>query len=148
MNKKLKQKLAAAELDHVAVAVSNLEKAVKVYEMLGLTFEAKREVVEREGVKTAFAPLNTQGAAHLELLWPLNDKSKIHEFIQKRGEGIHHLCFKVEDIKAKCEELKASGFTLIYSSPMPGARGCLVNFIHPKSTGGVLIELSQPSEDD
>jgi len=128
-------------LDHVAIAVKNLDVSEKVYQDLGLTFQSHRETVESQGVITSFAHVDQN--AHIELLQPLNENSPIHKFIEKNGEGIHHLCFKVPDVKAKTEELKKLGYKLIYESPVPGANNCLVNFIHPKSTGGVLMEISQ-----
>jgi methylmalonyl-CoA epimerase len=128
-------------LDHVAIAVSSLDKGVKIYEDLGLKFNLKREIVESQGVKTAFAHVDQN--AHIELLEPFGDNSPIAKFIEKNGEGIHHLCFKVPDVKLKCLELKKMGYRLIYDEPVTGANNCLVNFVHPKSSGGVLIEVSQ-----
>ncbi|MBC7539475.1 MAG: methylmalonyl-CoA epimerase [Bacteriovorax sp.] len=128
-------------LDHVAIAVSNLDLAQKVYEDLGLTFNGSREVVESQKVTTAFAHIDEH--AHIELICPLNAEGPVQKFIDKNGEGIHHLCFKVPDVVKKCEEMKALGYKLINEHPFVGANNCLVNFIHPKSTGGVLIEISQ-----
>jgi methylmalonyl-CoA/ethylmalonyl-CoA epimerase len=128
-------------LDHVAVVVKDLTKAKELWANIGLNFSEEEEVVESQGVKTAFASMDHN--AHLELLCPHGESGPIHKFIEKKGEGIHHLCFKVPDVVAKCNELKEKGFVLINAEPVPGAGGCLVNFIHPKSTGGVLIELSQ-----
>ena len=128
-------------LDHVAIAVSDLDRAQKVYEDLGLTFNPKREVVESQKVTTSFALINEM--AHIELVCPLNKEGPIQKFIEKNGEGIHHLCFKVSDVLKKSEEMKALGHKLVYEDPILGANNCLVNFIHPKSTGGVLIEISQ-----
>lgn len=128
-------------LDHVAIAVSDLDRAQKVYEDLGLKFGNKREVVESQKVTTAFAHIDQN--AHLELVCPLNGEGPIQKFIEKNGEGIHHLCFKVPDVVKKSEEMVALGYRLIHEKPFVGANNCLVNFIHPKSTGGVLIEISQ-----
>lgn len=128
-------------LDHVAIAVSNLDRAQKIYEDLGLVFTSTREIVESQKVTTAFAQVDKN--AHLELVCPLNGEGPIQQFIDKKGEGIHHLCFKVPDVIRKSEEMKALGHTLVYDRPVVGANNCLVNFIHPKSTGGVLIEISQ-----
>lgn len=128
-------------LDHVAIAVSNLDIAQKVYEDLGLTFSNTREVVESQKVTTAFAHIDEH--AHIELVCPLNNEGPIQKFIEKNGEGIHHLCFKVPDVLKKSEEMAALGYRLIHEKPFIGANNCLVNFIHPKSTGGVLIEISQ-----
>lgn len=128
-------------LDHIAIAVKNLEESIKIYENLGLTFDARREVVASEKVKTAFAPIDTHG--HLELLEPTDTTSAIFQFMEKRGPGIHHMCFRVDDVKAKQAELEKQNMKFIYPEPKEGANNCLVNFIHPKSTGGVLIELSE-----
>jgi methylmalonyl-CoA epimerase len=128
-------------LDHVAIAVSNLDRAQKVYEDLGLTFASQREVVESQKVTTAFASIDEH--AHIELVCPINGEGPIGKFIEKNGEGIHHLCFKVPDVEKKCLEMKSLGYQLIYEAPFIGANNCLVNFVHPKSTGGVLIEISQ-----
>lgn len=127
-------------LDHVAVAVEDLEKAKEVYGHLGLKFNSEHEIVESEGVETAFAPI--ADGANLELLSPHGEDGPIHQFLKKRGPGIHHLCFRVSDVKAACEHLRGLGYQLIKPEPTIGAEGKLVNFIHPKSTGGVLIEVS------
>lgn len=128
-------------LDHVAIAVKNLDASQKIYEDLGLKFDSKREVVESQKVTTAFAPIDQK--AHIELVCPINGEGPIQKFIDKNGEGIHHLCFKVPDVTKKCEEMKQLGYQLIHEKPFLGANNCLVNFIHPKTSGGVLIEISQ-----
>lgn len=128
-------------LDHIAIAVKDLEASVKVYEALGLQFSSEREIVEEQKVKTAFAPIDENG--HIELLEPTEADSNIGKFIEKKGAGIHHVCFKVKDVLIKTNELSEKGFQFIYKEPQKGAGNCLVNFIHPKSTGGVLIEISQ-----
>jgi methylmalonyl-CoA/ethylmalonyl-CoA epimerase len=132
-------------LDHVAVAVSDLEGAIKVYQDIGLNFSDEREVVKEQGVTTAFASIDNN--AHLELLEPYGEDGPIHQYIAKKGTGLHHLCFRVPDIEKKCAELKEQGHRLLYERPKEGANQCLVNFIHPKCTGGVLIELSQKQEE-
>jgi methylmalonyl-CoA epimerase len=128
-------------LDHIAIAVKNIPAAKKIYEDMGLMFDPKIEEVKDQKVFTAFAQIDKN--AHIELLEPTSTESTIHKFIESKGEGIHHLCFKVPDVKAKTEELTNKGYRFIYTEPRIGAGGCLVNFIHPKSTGGVLIEISQ-----
>ena len=128
-------------LDHIAVATKDLEKSVSIFTKLGLNFSAEREVVKDQKVKTAFAKID--GRANLELLEPLNEDGPIQKYIEKKGEGIHHLCFSVKDVKASTEKLREEGFIFIYDEPRIGAHQCLVNFIHPKSTGGILIEVSQ-----
>ncbi len=129
-------------LDHIAIAVKNISQSKKIYEDLGLVFSTKIEEVKEQKVLTAFASVDKN--AHIELLEPTSEESTIFKFIEMRGEGIHHLCFKVSDVETKTQELMSKGYKFIYSTSRVGAGGCLVNFIHPKSTGGVLIELSQP----
>jgi methylmalonyl-CoA epimerase len=133
--------LGDVHLDHIAVATKDLEKSVEIFSKLGFNFSKEREVVEEQKVTTAFAKIDTR--ANLELLEPLNQDGPIQKYIEKKGEGIHHLCFGVKDIKATEEKLKKEGFIFIYEAPKIGAHNCLVNFIHPKSTGGILIEVSQ-----
>jgi methylmalonyl-CoA/ethylmalonyl-CoA epimerase len=128
-------------LDHIAIAVNSLEEAKKTYEDLGFTFHEEVEVVESQKVKTQFAQVDEH--SRIELLEPTSEESTIHQYIQKKGQGIHHLCFKVPDVKAKQSELVEKGYKMIYPDPVEGAGNCLVNFVHPKSTGGVLIEISQ-----
>ena len=127
-------------LDHVAIAVSNLDRAQKVWEDLGLTFNSEREDVPSQNVTTAFAHVDEH--AHIELVCPINEQGPIQKFIEKNGEGIHHMSFKVPDVQKKTEELIAQGYKMIYEKAVPGANNCLVNFIHPKSTGGVLVEIA------
>ncbi len=132
--------LEDAILDHVAVAVTSIEARKGFWEDLGLAFDPAREVVAEQQVVTAFAPLDR--CAHLELLEPTSPDSPIGKFIAAKGEGIHHLCFKVKDVEGKQREMEAKGYRFIYPAPRTGAGGCLVNFIHPKSAGGVLVEIS------
>jgi methylmalonyl-CoA/ethylmalonyl-CoA epimerase len=134
-------KLKDMTLDHVAIAVADLDIAVKAYEAMGLSFSPEREEVKEQGVMTAFASIDQ--VAKLELLAPNGSDGPIKSFLEKKGPGIHHLCFRVEDIKHKCQELRQQGFILLYEEPRVGAHEMLVNFIHPKSTGGVLIEINQ-----
>lgn len=131
-------------LDHIAIAVKSIKNSKKVYEDLGMTFAPEIEEVKEQKVFTAFAQIDQN--AHIELLEPTSEESTIHKFIESKGEGIHHLCFKVPDVKKKTEELTQKGYRFIYPEPRIGAGGCLVNFMHPKSTGGVLIEISQRPE--
>ncbi len=129
-------------LDHIAIAVRSIPAARKIYEDLGLRFSPEIEEVAEQKVLTAFAHVDVN--AHIELLEPTSTESTIHKFIESKGEGIHHLCFKVPDVRAKTEELVRHGYRFIYPEPRIGAGGCLLNFMPPKSTGAVLIELSQP----
>jgi len=131
------------KLDHIGIAVRDLEKAVSLYTQgLGLS-SSHEEVIEDQAVRTAFLPV---GETHLELLESLTPDGPIGRFIEKRGEGIHHLCFEVDDIVASLAACEAAGMVLIDKEPRPGAHGMMVAFLHPKSTGGVLIELSQRGE--
>ena len=125
-------------LDHIGIAVKSIAGST-VYKALGLEIE-HTEVVETQGVKTAFLSV---GDSNLELLEPLGPDSTIAKFIEKRGEGIHHICLRVDDIEAHLERLKAEGFRLINEHPVPGAHGCRVAFLHPAAGNGVLIELSE-----
>lgn len=126
------------KLDHIGIAVRSLASA-KIYEDLGLTIEHV-ETVETQRVKTAFLSV---GDSNLELLEPTSPDSPIAKFIEKRGEGIHHICLRVENIEEHLERLKAAGYRLINEAPVPGAHGCRVAFLHPSAGNGVLIELSE-----
>lgn len=136
--------LENCHLDHIAIAVADIDEAQKIYTDLGLVFDSKREVVLDQGVTTAFAAIDQK--AHIELLEPYGESGPIHTYIQKKGPGLHHLCFRVKDVAAKEKELLEHGYILLYPKAKMGANSCLVNFIHPKSTGGVLIEISQKME--
>ena len=127
-------------LDHIAIAVEDLDKAQKVYENLGLSFENTKETVTTQGVVTAFAHASRD--VRIELLGVQGDGA-VKTFLEKKGAGIHHICFRVPDIVEKCRDLFYKGFKLVYEEPQPGADNCLVNFLHPRTTGGVLIEIQQ-----
>jgi methylmalonyl-CoA/ethylmalonyl-CoA epimerase len=139
MNQALK--LLLKKIDHIGIAVDSLEKAVPVYTALtGHAPEHFEEVTDQK-VKAAFFSV---GESNIELLEATSSESPIAKFIEKNGRGgIHHLCVAVDDIIAKIAELKAAGVVLIDEKPRVGAHNKLVAFVHPKSTGGVLIELSQ-----
>ncbi|MEE9213916.1 MAG: methylmalonyl-CoA epimerase [Thermodesulfobacteriota bacterium] len=129
-------------LYHVAIAVKNLEEVEKLYETaLGLTVE-HREIIEEQGVKTSMMVPENGGTA-IELLEPLSENSSISKFLEKRGEGIHHVCFIVDDIEAALERLRSEGIDLIDNEPRIGAYNAKVAFIHPKAMNGVLIELAE-----
>jgi methylmalonyl-CoA/ethylmalonyl-CoA epimerase len=127
-------------LDHIGIAVKSLD-ASKIYAALGLTIDHV-ETVATQGVRTAFL---SAGDANLELLEPTGPESTVAKFIEKRGEGIHHICFRVDDIEAHLANLKLLGYRLINDAPVPGAHGCRVAFLHPAAGNGVLIELSEKS---
>jgi methylmalonyl-CoA/ethylmalonyl-CoA epimerase len=125
-------------LDHIGIAVRSIE-AAKIYKALGLSID-DIETVETQGVKTAFLSV---GDSNLELLEPLSTDSAVARFIEKRGEGIHHICLRVDNLDEHLARLKREGFRLINEVPVPGAHGCRVAFLHPVSGNGVLIELSE-----
>lgn len=129
------------ELDHIGVAVESLDKGKNFYEALGLG-PMDVENVPSEKVKVGFFALGND--ANIELLEPTSSDSPVAKFLEKRGPGIHHICLKVSDIRTVLQTLKSKGVQLINDEPRVGAHNCLVAFIHPKSTGGILIELSEP----
>ena len=128
------------KIEHIGIAVSDIKSACLLYEKLLNTPVYKIEDVPLEGVKTAFLQC---GLNKVELLEATTVDSPIAKFIAKKGEGIHHIAFEVEDIKAEMERLKNEGFVLLSDEPKLGADNKLVCFVHPKSTGGVLVELCQ-----
>ena len=130
-------------VDHVGVAVRDARKRLEFWsEALGLPLEGT-ETVETEKVRVAFLPV---GESRIELLEPTDDASPIAAFLERRGEGIHHLTFRVRDLEAVLERLAAAGVRTVGESPRPGAGGSRVAFLHPKSCGGVLVELVEPAE--
>ncbi len=128
------------KIEHLGIAVKNLGLSEDVFSRLLGKAPYKQETVEREGVTTSFYET---GDSKIELLEASREESPIVKFIEKRGEGIHHIAFSVEDISAEIERLKASGFIFISEEPKEGADNKLVVFLHPKSTNGVLVELCQ-----
>ncbi|MBP6311160.1 MAG: methylmalonyl-CoA epimerase [Flavobacteriales bacterium] len=127
-------------IEHIGIAVKDLEKAEELYAKLLGTPSYKREAVESEGVITSFFQV---GPNKIELLESTKDDGPIAKAIEKRGEGIHHIAYEVADIRKEMARLKAEGFTLLNEEPKRGADNKLVCFIHPKSAGGVLVELCQ-----
>jgi methylmalonyl-CoA/ethylmalonyl-CoA epimerase len=127
-------------LEHIGIAVSSLEKSIPLFEQLLNTPCYKKEKVESEGVETAFFQT---GESKIELLEAAHEQSPIAKFITKKGEGIHHLAFEVENIEAEMKRLSALGFELLNEKPKHGADNKLVCFLHPKTTNGVLVELCQ-----
>lgn len=128
-------------VDHMAIAVRNLEQSIEVYQtLLGKDQPDRVEEVASESVKVAFFQC---GESRFELLESTKPDGPIAKFIEKRGPGVHHICLKVTDIAGEISRLEAAGFRFVGDAPRAGAGGCQVAFIHPKSTGGVLIELSE-----
>lgn len=133
----------AKKIDHIGIAVKSLEASLPLYtenlklKLLGI------EEVESEGVKVAFLKV---GESKIELLEPLNNESPIAKFIEKKGEGIHHIALGVDDIKNRVKEIKEKGLRMINEEPKTGAGGAQIAFMHPKSTGGVLYELCEKPE--
>jgi methylmalonyl-CoA/ethylmalonyl-CoA epimerase len=129
-------------ISHIAIAVRNIEDAEKLYETaLGLKV-TRREVVEEQGVRASMLE-TAAGDTTIELLEPIGQNSPIYKFLEKRGEGIHHICFKVDDIESALERLKKQGIKLINEGPRPGVDGTKVAFLHPKALNGILIELAE-----
>jgi methylmalonyl-CoA/ethylmalonyl-CoA epimerase len=124
-------------IDHLGIAVRSLDEAVPLYETaLGLRCLGREEVASQR-VKTAFFDV---GGVHLELLEPTSPDSPIAKFIAEKGEGMHHIAFRTDDIEAQLKQASAGGIRLIHEKPFAGAAGKLVAFLHPKSTHGVLTE--------
>lgn len=128
------------KIEHIGIAVKDLEKSNELFASLFGKPHYKVETVESEGVKTSFFKA---GPNKIELLEGTTEESPISKFIEKKGEGIHHIAFAVEDILSEVERLKKEGFIVLNEIPKKGADNKLVVFLHPKSTNGVLIELCQ-----
>jgi methylmalonyl-CoA/ethylmalonyl-CoA epimerase len=128
------------KIEHLGIAVKDLERSNSLFEKLFGKKPYKQEIVESEGVSTSFFML---GESKIELLEATNPDSPIAKFIEKKGEGIHHMAFEVENIHKEMERLKTEGFTLLSEQPKKGADNKLICFLHPKGTNGVLIELCQ-----
>lgn len=128
------------KIEHLGIAVRNIEESAKLYEALLGKPSYKTETVESEGVKTMFFEV---GESKIELLEASDENSPIAKFIAKKGEGIHHIAYDVEDIESEIARLKSEGFEMIHHQPKDGADNKLIAFLHPKSSGGVLVELCQ-----
>lgn len=130
-------------IDHIGVAVEDLDAAIKLYER-GFEMElVHRETVESQGVE---AVLLDVGEGHVELLAPLGPDTPVGKFIAKKGPGIHHVAYSVEDIEATLEQAKAAGMRMIDETPRVGIRGSRVAFVHPAATGSVLTEIVEPAK--
>lgn len=128
------------KLEHIGIAVKNLEESNRLFSRLLGTDPYKTEIVEREGVKTSFFKV---GDVKIELLEATHPDSPVARFIEKKGEGVHHLAFDVQPIEEKMENLKSEGFGLLADTPKPGADNKKIVFLHPKTTNSVLVELCQ-----
>jgi methylmalonyl-CoA/ethylmalonyl-CoA epimerase len=137
--------MALNKIEHIGIAVRDLGSASALYEKLLGKACYKVESVEGEGVRTAFFGV---GESKIELLEAMTADSPIARFIEKRGEGIHHIAFEVDDLEAEAERLRSEGFRVLSDSPRPGADKKRVLFLHPKSSHGVLIELCQQIADN
>jgi len=131
-------------LDHIAIAVPDLDAAIRRFcDDMGLTLAGTEDVVSAQ-TKTAFIPVP---GTRLELVHPLDGKGAIQKHLDKRGGGLHHICFETDDIEADMKRLAGLGYRLLSDTPQPGAHGTRIVFIHPKSCGGVLIELAEHPRD-
>ena len=126
-------------LDHIGIAVESIDSGLAIYRALGIEVEGVEEV-EDQKVRVAFLPV---GDSRIELLEPTDDASPIARHLERRGAGLHHICLRVPDIRAAMAKLSEEGYRLLSEEPLRGAHDCLVCFVHPKSAGGVLIEISQ-----
>jgi methylmalonyl-CoA/ethylmalonyl-CoA epimerase len=125
-------------LDHVGIAVHSLDEALPLWESLVGAIGSGRERVESQGVEVIFVG---SGAGRIELLAPTRPDSPVARFLEKRGPGVHHLCYRVPDLRAALQRYESEGLQLIDQQPRAGAHGHRVAFLHPRSTGGALIEL-------
>jgi len=132
------------KIEHIGIAVKNLEQSNQLFEKLLGVPHYKIEDVLSEGVKTSFFK---SGPNKIELLEGTNENSPISKYIEKKGEGVHHIAFAVDDIIAEIERLKSEGFTVLNETPKKGADNKLVAFVHPKTANGVLVELCQEIKD-
>ncbi len=131
------------KLSHIGVAVKDLDSAVATFSKLFGRRPRKTETVADQHVRIAFIPV---GEISMELTEPTGPESPVARFLDKRGEGIHHLSFEVDDVEAEIRRLRDAGFQMIDEKPRRGAGGALIAFVHPRSTGGVLIEICQHTE--
>lgn len=128
-------------IDHIGVAVDDLDAALDLYKQRYEMTEQHREVVEAQGVEAVLLEI---GEGHVELLKPLGPDTAVGKFLASRGPGLHHVAYQTTDIDAALEQMRAAGLELIDQTPRVGIRGTRVAFLHPKATGGVLTELVEP----
>jgi methylmalonyl-CoA epimerase len=132
------------EIDHIGVAVEDLDETLAIYNEKFQMAVQYREVVEEQGVE---AVLLEVGGGHVELLKPLGPDTPVGKFIEKRGPGMHHVAYRVDDVQAELDRLKAEGVELIDETPRIGIRNSTVAFVHPQSAGFVLTEIVKPADD-
>jgi methylmalonyl-CoA epimerase len=136
----LEEPVNLKNIDHIGIAVTNLQESLSFWEIsLGIELHGIEEVAEQR-LRTAFLPV---GGTEIELLEPTSADSSVARFIEKHGEGLHHIAIRVDDIEATLAELKAKGIQLIDETPRNGAGGARIAFVHPKATHGVLLELCE-----
>jgi len=133
------------QIDHVGIATKNLEKSSIFWKMIGLVQVSEDEIVKDQGVKVRYlsSPNNNEESTRIELLEPLGEDTPIGKFLSKKGPGIQQLCIRVSNLESTLDKLFDAGIELIDRTPKKGSNGALIAFIHPRSTGGVLVELSQ-----
>ena len=131
------------KVDHIGIAVRSIEESRKLYEALGLSVSFIEDVPV-DGVRVAMIPC---GETNIELLEPLSEDSPVGKFLARRGPGIHHICLASDDVRSESDRLREGGFQVLRPEPTRGAGGCWVQFVHPRSTGGILLELSEPGEE-
>ena len=134
-------------IDHIGIACNDLEVSSKFWRLIGLNESENDEIVEEQGVKTRFFDTSTvteiDAPPRFELLEPTGSDTPIGKFLDKRGEGVQQVCIRVDDIEKMIRHLISNGIKMINETPVKGTHDCLIAFVHPKSTGGVLIELAQ-----
>ena len=128
------------DVDHIGIAVTDLDGAVEHYRRTLGVEPSHREIVEEQGVEEVLIPV---GTSYIQLLRPLGPDTPVGKFLSKRGEGVHHVGYRVDDVATVIDHLKAEGVPLVDEAPRPGSRGTTVAFVHPKGFAGVLVELVQ-----
>jgi len=128
------------KVSHIGIAVKSIEASLEFYTKLGLEVEMI-EVVESQKVRVAFLPVGKE--VRIELLEPTSEESAVAKFIEKKGEGVHHIAFATDNLQERLDTLAEEGLRLIDTKPRPGAHGASIAFLHPKSTGGILLELCE-----
>ena len=127
-------------IDHIAIAVPELQEAIRRFsEDFGMSLKGEEDVHEAQ-TRTAFFPFSS---GNIELIHPLDGAGPVEKFLQKRGGGLHHVCFRSDDLDADAERLRKKGYRFLSDAPQPGAHGCRVMFIHPKSCDGLLVEINE-----